>query len=272
VTIVRTPVALLAAAAVTLGVAGAALGQGGSVPGDAAAPANPCLGPDSAELLCPNLRMRPPSDLEISKTRSGRRLLHATNSIDSRGEGPAELRGARGRGKHYMEANQRIHLAGGGRLTVQTPAYLGFKNIPGQGGYWKYKDAALFEIWTLDENDNPVALVRTGPKQYYCLRDLVRTRAMAGSPRSRVYPGCNQDRSITRVTLGTSVGWSDVYPSSYHEQYIEVTGLSGRYGFFHVADPNNGIWENDEDDNAAMTIVSLPSGRALGTRGPMPRP
>jgi hypothetical protein len=248
----------------------AAQGQGGTtVP---VTPVNPCTGPDAEELLCPNLRMQPPSDLMVSKTRSGRRLLHATNSIDSRGEGPAELRGARKPNKHYMDANQRIHLKSGGRRTVQTPAYLGFKNIPGQGGYWKYKDAGLFEIWTLDENDNPVERVRTGPKQYYCLRDLVRTSASSNSPRSRVYPACNQNRKITRVTLGTSVGWSDVYPSSYHEQYIEVTGLRGRYGFFHVADPNNGIWENDENDNAAMTIVSLPSGKPLGTRGPMPRP
>ncbi|HEX8054984.1 MAG TPA: hypothetical protein VF517_18520 [Thermoleophilaceae bacterium] len=267
----RTPLALLSACVLALGLATAAQGQGGTpVPG-AGVIDNPCLGLDAAELLCPNLRMQPPSDLMVSKTRSGRRLLHATNSIDSRGEGPAELRGKR-YGKHYMEANQRILLRGGGRRTVETPARLGFKNIPGQGGYWKYKDAGRFELWTLDENDNPVERVRTGPKQYYCLRDLVRTQPMAGSPRGRVYPACNQNRHANAVTLGTSVGWSDVYPSTYHEQYIEITGLTGRYGFIHVADPGNGIWENDEDDNAAMTIVSLPSGKRLGSRGPMPRP
>lgn len=265
--IVRTPLALVVAVVMALVAVTAAQGQGGTP-----VPINPCTGPEAAELLCPNLRMQPPSDLRVSTTRSGRRLLHATNSIDSRGEGPAELRGARKPDKHYMDANQRIHLAGGGRRTVQTPAYLGFKNIPAQGGYWKYKDAAVFEIWTLDEDDNPVERVRVGPKLYYCLRDLVRTRASADSPRGRVYPACNQDKSIRRVTLGTSVGWSDVYPASYPQQYIEITGLRGRYGFVHVADPRNGIWENDEDDNAAMTIVDLPSGKPLGGRGPMPRP
>jgi hypothetical protein len=263
---VRIPLAFLAAAAVAAGVAASASGQGGT-----AVVENPCLGVQSIELLCPNLRMQPPADLKVSKTRSGRVLLHATNSIDSRGEGPAELRGKR-YGKHYMEADQRVLLRDGGRRTIKTRAFLGFKNIPGQGGFWKYKDAALFEIWTLDANDNPVEKVRTGPKQFYCLRDLVRTRAMSGSPPARVYPRCSQSKSAPAVTLGTSVGWSDVYPSSYHEQYIEITGLKGRYGFFHIADPNNGIWENDEDDNAAMTIVSLPSGKRLGSRGPMPRP
>jgi hypothetical protein len=269
---VRTPLALIAAVAVTAGLVASASGQGGVTPGDPTQVVeNPCLGLDAEQLLCPNLRMQPPSNLFVSKTRSGRRLLHATNSIDSRGEGPAELRGKRN-GKHYMTADQRVHLAGGGKRTIRTEAYLGFKNIPGQGGYWKYKNAAVFEIWTLDAADNPVERVRVGPKLYYCLRDLVRTRAMSGSPRSRVYPACNQNKRTNAVTLGTSVGWSDVYPSSYHEQYIDISGLSGRYGFVHVADPGNGIWENDEDDNAAMTIVSLPSGRALGTRGPMPRP
>ncbi len=268
--IVRVPlVTLIAAVAVAVIAAATASGQGGQIP---QAPAvNPCLGPDAAELLCPNLRMQPPADLRVSKTRSGRRLLHATNSIDSRGEGPAELRGTRN-GKHYMDADQRIRLAGGGRRTVKTRAFLSFKNIPGQGGYWKFKDAGLFELWTLDENDNPVERVRVGPKQIYCLRDLVRTRSMPGSPPRRVYPACNQNRRMNAVTLGTSVGWSDVYPASYHEQYIEITGLSGRYGFIHIADPKNGIWENDENDNAAMTIVQLPSGKRLASRGPMPRP
>jgi len=241
-------------------------------PAQITAPQNPCLGPDAAQLRCPNLRMRPPSDLYVTKTASGRRLLHAKNSIDSSGDGPAELRGKRPSGKHFMEANQRIVQTDGRRRTIETPAFLGFKHIPGQGGFWKFKDAAQFEIWTLDVNDNPVERVRVGPKQYYCLRDLVRTSASKRSPESRVYPSCNKDRNSTRVTLGTSVGWSDVYPATYHEQYIEIQGLSGRYGFFHIADPRNGIWEDDEDDNAAMTIVSLPSGRALGTRGPMPRP
>jgi hypothetical protein len=273
---VRTPLVPLVAGvlAFVLGVAAAAQGQGGAAPDyqeEQEQQENPCLGPDAAELLCPNLRMRPPSNLFVSRTRSGRRLLHGTNSIDSRGEGPAELRGKRN-GRHYMVADQRIHLRGGGRRTVKTPAFLGFKHIPGQGGYWKFKDAALFEIWTLDSQNRPVEKVRSGPKLYYCLRDLVRTSSMSRSPRRRVYPGCNQNRRINAVTLGTSVGWSDVYPSSYHEQYIDVSGLRGRYGFVHVADPKNGIWENDEDDNAGMTIVSLPSGRAVGTRGPMPRP
>jgi hypothetical protein len=48
-----------------------------------------------------------------------------------------------------------------------------------------------------------------------------------------------------------------------------VTGLRGVYAFRHVADPLNGIWESNEDNNAGTTIVRLPSGRSVraGRRG-----
>ena len=59
-----------------------------------------------------------------------------------------------------------------------------------------------------------------------------------------------------------------MYPSTYPEQYIDVTRLRGRFEFVHRADPRNGIWETNEDNNASGTIVKLPSGRILRSRGP----
>jgi hypothetical protein len=225
------------------------------------------MGPDAARLLCPDLVMSPPGDMYLQRV-NGRLLLHATNSINNRGSGPAELRGHR-TGRATMRAVQVIHRRGGGETVVRTGAHLGFKAIPGQGHYWKFRYAARFELWRLDSHGRRVKLVRTGAKQYYCLRDLDHTDAhRPRSPHHRVYPGCNQDAGTRKVTLGTSVGWSDVYPSTYNEQYIDVTGLRGRFEFVHRADPRNGIWETNEDDNASGTIVKLPSGRVLGTRGP----
>ena len=211
--------------------------------------------------------MSPPGDVHVGRAH-GRLLVFAENAIDDHGSGPAELRGHR-TGKATMRAVQVIHRKGGGKTVVRTGAHLGFKAIPGQGHYWKFRYAARFELWKLDSHDNPVKLVRVGPKQYYCLRDLEHTKGhMPRSPHHRVYPGCNQDAGKRKVTLGTSVGWSDVYPSTYNEQYIDATGLRGRFMFVHRADPRNGIWEIDEDNNASGTIVKLPSGRVIGTRGP----
>jgi hypothetical protein len=240
----------------------------GSPPVRQAVDDNPCITASARRLYCPDLLMSPPSDLTPERTDDGRLLLRAKNSIDSRGTGPAELRGRR-TGPNTMRAVQGIHRVGGGVRLVETGAMLGFKSIPGQYRYWKFRDAARFELWEIDEQNRRVRLVRTGPKIYYCLRDLVRTLPMARSPRRRVYPRCSQNKRERRVTLGTSVGWSDVYPASYHEQWIDVTGLSGRFAYVHIADPLNGIFESNEDNNEAETLVSLPTGQVIGSDAPL---
>ena len=52
--------------------------------------------------------------------------------------------------------------------------------------------------------------------------------ARAGvSPRRLVYPACSTNSGQRRVTLGTSVGWSDIYPPTYPEQWLDVTGFRG---------------------------------------------
>ena len=125
-----------------------------------------------------------------------------------------------------MTVRQRIYTRSGGHVTVPSQGAIVFKHIPGQGGYWKFVNAARFELWTM----GPVPtrqLVRTGPKLVYCFRDLQRLRPSSRSPRSRVYGACSQDRRRRTVRLGTSVGWADVYPATYHENYVDVTGLRG---------------------------------------------
>jgi hypothetical protein len=260
---VRAP---LAASAIAVAAALALAGGAGASHGDD----NPCKKSQAATLLCPNLQMQPPSDLWIEEV-DGRRLLHARNSINSRGEGPAELRG-RAHGPYTMTARQAIHKRGGGVKIVDTGAWLGWKAIPGQYHYWKFRNAGIFTIWSWSSKGRPIERVRRGPKQYYCLRDLERTWDSPRTPAEWVYPGCSQDHDIDRVTLGTSVGWSDVYPSTYHEQWIDVTGLEGKFGFYQVADPENGLWENSEHDNAGLTVIRLPSGDVVRKRSRVDRP
>ena len=228
----------------------------------AAAIVNPCVQARFTGLLCPDLVMKQPSSVHLD-TAYGRKVLRSTSSIDSIGDGPVELDG-RKFAPLLMHARQRIYRRGGGSIVVRTTAMLRFKQIPGQGGYWKLRDAARMELWSVDAAGTQLRLVRTSPKQHYCLRDLRRTRPFEhGSPRTLAYPGCNQDPGIDSVRLGTSVGWSDIYPFSYYEQWIDVTGLSGRFALVHIADPENGIFESDETNNASRRIVRLPSGIVL---------
>jgi hypothetical protein len=230
-------------------------------------PDNPCLAPGAERLRCPDLVMRRPYGLYTDRlTKAGHTVLRAGNVIDSAGAGPAELHGVR-IGPRFMRARQRIYTRDGGRIGIRTGARLQFKFAHQQLYWWKFYKAARFELWRLDDEGHRIRRVRTGPKVAYCLRDLGRTRPwLRRSPRRRVYPACSTNARAQRVTLGTSVGWADIYPPAYPEQWIDVTGLRGCFAYVHIADPENGIHESDEDNNEAQVIVRLPFVRGR-TRG-----
>ena len=224
----------------------------------AAATKNPCIGPEAAHLLCPDLRIGTPSEMYVSGY-EGRTLLHATSDVESRGRGPMEVRGLRD-GPKSMRVTQRIYKKGGGHITLRTDAGLHFTDVGEYfgGSYWKVHQLARFELRKVRSDGTPGPVLRTSPKLNYCLRDLDRTRPGKRSPRARHYPGCNQDPGIRRDVLGTSVGWSDIYPADYDKQYIDVSGLRGCFVFQMTVDPKHLLFESDEHDNSSHRRVRLP--------------
>jgi hypothetical protein len=264
---VRTLAALCCAGAVVA----AAEPLAGSPPQRAQVDDNPCIGGAANGLRCPDMVMRRPWSLYLDKlTRRGRVLLRAGNVIDSIGAGPVELHGVR-YSRYYMHARQRIYKRGGGRIVVRTGARLRLKFAHLARYWWKFFDAARFELWELDAEGQRTVRVRTGPKVSYCLRDLTHTRpGLRRSPYLPVYPACSTNPLRRQVTIGTSVGWADIYPPSYPEQWIDVTGLRGCFAYVHIADPANGVYESNEDNNEAQVIVRLPfrlGERRKGCRG-----
>ncbi|HEU4707278.1 MAG TPA: lysyl oxidase family protein [Solirubrobacterales bacterium] len=224
-----------------------------------AAVTNPCEGPEARHLRCPNLRIGKPSELYVQYGGGGHVLLRATSDVESRGRGPMELRGRRN-GWHSMRVNQRIYRRGGGHITVPTQATLHFTDVGAYfgGSYWKVHQLARFELLPVLEDGSLGPVVRTSPKLNYCLRDLERTRQGRRSPSQRHYPGCSQDPYIHRDRLGTSVGWSDIYPASYSKQWIDVAGLRGCFVYRMTVDPKHHLFESDEDDNSSQVRVRLP--------------
>lgn len=225
----------------------------------------PCAakGPQRGKLLCPDLQIGKPSEMYVDKkTEPGRLLLRATNDIKSRGQGPMELRGRRDR-ERSMNVTQAIVRKKGGYSLFPTQARLRFFNVGTQygGAYWKVAHPLHFELWRIDENRRKVKKVTEGPKQFYCFRDLENTNPGPRSPTEAVYPACNQNPEERRVTLGTSVGWSDIYPSTYDLQWIDVTGLKGCFAYVLRLDPYNTLFELEEKNNMAQRIVKLPYKR-----------
>jgi hypothetical protein len=228
-------------------------------------PENPCLGKERDQLRCPNLRIGPPTELYTQSAGGGRVLLRATSDVRSRGLGPMELHGRRN-GWRTMKVNQRIYRKGSGHLDVRTDATLRFTTVGAYwgGSYWKVHELARFELRRVEPDGSLGPVVRVGPKLNYCLRDLELTRPGARSPSSRHYPGCNQNPYRNRVTLGTSVGWSDIYPAPYDKQWIQVGGLRGCFAFEMTVDPQHLLYESNEDDNSSRRLVRLPFSGQTG--------
>jgi hypothetical protein len=218
---------------------------------------NPCPFAAYFHIRCPDLKMKRPFGLRLDRAH-GRSLLRAGNSIDNVGRGPAELRGVRS-SRLFMRATQRIYKTGSGHITARTGARLRYSYGHEHRYYWKFYRAARFELWRLRHDGSRRYRVRRGAKVNYCLRDLRRSHDyLPRSPGHRVYPACNTNPGKLRVRLGTSVGWSDIYPPTYLKQYVDVTGLRGCFALVHIADPGDGIFESNEHNNRAQVIVRLP--------------
>ncbi len=269
------PTVAFTAFVLLLAAAGTAAGATGGAGVDRAEPRNPCTGPGSGRLLCPDLRVGPAFDLYVERRGSGggggggdyysagasaaRLRLHAANDIRSRGRGPVELRGRRYK-RNWMRANQAIHRVGGGVDVFRTQMRLHYYDVGARfgGSWWKVHDPLSMEIWSVDGRGRPLRRLRTGPKVFYCFRDLERTRPGRRSPGRRVYPACSQDPSLQRTKMGTSVGWSDIYPADYDRQWVNITGLRGCYSFVMRVDPENHIHESNERNNRSTRPIRLP--------------
>lgn len=159
-----------------------------------------------------------------------------------------------------MRTNQRIYRAGGGHVDVRSRAILRFTGVGAYfgGSYWKVHQLARFELRRARPGGSFGGVVRVSPKLNYCLRDLELTRPGRRAPDRRHYPGCNQNPYRDRIALGTSVGWSDVYPAGYDKQWIDVSGLRGCFAFRMIVDPQGLLYESDEEDNTSQRLVRLP--------------
>ena len=218
----------------------------------------PCHQP-ALHLLCPNLVMPPASNLLVEHTPNGRTLLRMDNYLVNVGPGRLRIRGRRN-GAYTMEGLQVIDRRGGRKaVTYRIGAALTWKYVDARrGNFWKFHNAARFELWATDGRGHRTRDVKDGPKLDYCLRDLFKRRTGAAVPAGPRFGPCSQHLSAGTVTLGISVGWADGYPADYPGNWIDVTGRRGCFAVVQRADPLNHIMEASERDNVSVKVVRLP--------------
>jgi hypothetical protein len=113
------------------------------------------------------------------------------------------------------------------------------------------------------------SLVMRDRKSGFCLTDRWTHRVATGLPgqprRPRFTTYCGQGNTGSLVVgQGTSVGYTDLYPSHFHGQNLDVTRVpAGIYVLVHRANPELLLRELRYENNAASLRIRLrwPRGR-----------
>ena len=128
--------------------------------------------------------------------------------------------------------------------------------------HWHFEEFERYELRRIKSGK----VLASSEKVSFCLLDTGRFGDILGTPSSPHYGPCNED-----VTMGLSVGWSDIYQSNLFGQELDVRGLpAGRYCLAMVADPGGRVEETNETDNGRSTVVQIagPTATDLDRRCP----
>jgi len=175
--------------------------------------------------------MAPPSHLSIARSPSGAASSCGWRTGSSQSAlGPAELFGQRISLSEMRAARQVIADGTGKRRRIATGAELYFKSVPSRGGLVLEVQGrgSLRAVGGRPDRAPHAAGARRGPSTTTACATCRRVRFTAKRPAPPVLralqPGA---RPSATVTLGTSVGWADVYPSTYSGQLDRRHGAGG---------------------------------------------
>jgi hypothetical protein len=218
--------------------------------------------------LLPDLEQRPPADLSIRTVLRGKRryfLLGFDSATDNIGLGPVVITARRAsRNVRSMVASQVVRLAAGG--TWQTYPGIGrlrYDYSPTHS-HWHVLGFQRYELRRADDHR---ALLRDR-KSGFCLTDHYAHApgSFFNKPRDPVFTGyCEQGRpEAMAVHQGTSVGYTDRYPSHFHGQNLDLTDVpAGVYVLIHRANRSFLFRELRYENNGASVRIRIgwPNGR-----------
>ncbi|HET8651028.1 MAG TPA: lysyl oxidase family protein [Gaiellaceae bacterium] len=227
--------------------------------------------PRLAELL-PDLEQRPPADLSVRVERRGGRvhfLLGFDSATDNLGDGPMTLLARRRSARAAtMAVTQRVRLGSGA-----------FRHYPRVGvlryvysathSHWHVMDFQRYELRTLADH----RLLVRDRKSGFCLADhwAHAPGVQPNEPPRPVFMDyCERGNPrAMSVRQGTSIGYTDKYPSHFHGQNLDVTRIpAGNYLLVNRANPEVLLHELRYENNAASLRIRLtwPRGRRAQPR------
>jgi hypothetical protein len=223
--------------------------------------------PRVVELL-PDFEQRPPADLSVKTVfRRGKRhfLLGFDSATDNVGLGPVIISARRpNRRTPFMRGLQIVRLAAGGRRTLPGVGVLRYVHSPTHS-HWHVMGFQRYELRRAGDN----AVILRDRKSGFCLSDhwAHAPGHLANEPHAPVFKGnCERGRpDALAVHQGTSVGYTDRYPSHFHGQNLDLTRIrAGTYVLVHRANRSLLFRELRYENNAASVRIRLswPRGRS----------
>ncbi|HET9323658.1 MAG TPA: lysyl oxidase family protein [Gaiellaceae bacterium] len=216
--------------------------------------------PRPSELL-PDLEQRPPADLSVRAERRGSRphfLLGFDSATDNLGEGAMTLLARRRSSRaHTMAVTQRVRLGSSGFRFLPRVGVLRYVYSPTHS-HWHVMDSQRYELRRLSDH----RLLVRDRKSGFCLADhwAHAPGVQPNEPRRPVFNHyCERGNpNAMSVLQGTSVGYTDRYPSHFHGQNLDVTGIpAGNYVLVNVANPEARMRELRYENNAASLRIRL---------------
>ena len=200
--------------------------------------------------LLPDFDQRAPFRLTVVGTKLG--FASATDNV---GNGPVWVRGDRPTPTGPMTARQLVRLSDGTTRTYDDAGRLRYTFSPTHS-HWHLLDFQRYELRTLDGE-----LIMRDRKSGFCLADhygLARRRVVRFTG-ARFLGNCAAaDPRALAVEQGTSTGFTDLYPPSFHGQDLELRGVpAGTYVLVHRANPTEQLEELGYTNNAASLRIRL---------------
>jgi hypothetical protein len=198
--------------------------------------------------LLPDFDQRAPFRLTIDGTKLG--FASATDNV---GDGPAWVRGTRPSASAPMVARQLVRLSDGTVRTYEDAGRLRYTFSPTHT-HWHLLDFQRYELRTLDGE-----LIVRDRKSGFCLADHygLAERRVARFTGAHFLGNCAAGSpGALAVEQGTSTGFTDLYPPSFHGQNLELRGIpAGTYVLVHRANPTQQLEELDyTNDDASLRI------------------